>query len=154
MPMKPETLKKLQELGAFVLANGCNKSGMKQIAEMIREARSYRWVGIYKVTKKEFVVISSTGDEPVAYPRFPLCQGLCGAALESKKAVVVGDVSKDPRHLPAFHNTRSEIIVPMINEEQQVVGMLDAESDQSDAFSEEDRKFLERAGSLLAHCLS
>jgi putative methionine-R-sulfoxide reductase with GAF domain len=154
MPMKPETLKKLQELGAFVLANGCNKPGMKQIAELIREARSYRWVGIYKVTKKEFVAISSTGTEPVAYPRFPLCQGLCGAALESHKPVVVGDVRKDPRCLPAFHTTRSEIIVPMINEAHNVVGMLDAESDKLDAFGDEDRKFLERAGALIAHCLS
>jgi GAF domain-containing protein len=154
MPMKPETLRKLQELGAFVLANGCTKPGMKQIAELIREARSYRWVGIYKVTKKEFVAIASTGTEPVAYPRFPLCQGLCGAALESHKPVVVGDVRKDPRCLPAFHSTRSEIIVPMINEGHNVVGMLDAESDKPDAFSDEDRKFLERAGALIAHCLS
>ena len=152
--MKPETLKRLQEIGAFVLANGCDKSGMKQIAELIREARSYRWVGIYKVTKKEFVAISSTGTEPVAYPRFPLSQGLCGAALDSRKPVVVGDVRKDPRCLPAFHTTRSEIIVPMINEEHNVVGMLDAESDKPDAFTDEDRKFLERAGALIAHCLS
>ncbi len=152
--MKPETLTKLQDLGAFVLANGCNKSGMKQVAELIREARGYRWVGIYKVTKKEFVALSWTGDEPVAYPRFPLCQGLCGAVLESRKPIVLGDVRKDPRCLPAFHTTRSEIIVPMINEEKEVVGMLDAESDKLDAFTAEDRGFLERAGSLIAHCLS
>jgi L-methionine (R)-S-oxide reductase len=66
----------------------------------------------------------------------------------------VGDVRKDPRCLPAFHTTRSEIIVPMINEAHNVVGMLDAESDKPDAFSDEDRKFLERAGALIAHCLS
>jgi GAF domain-containing protein len=154
MPMKPETLKKLQELGAFVLANGCDKAGMKQIADLISEARSYRWVGIYKVTKKEFVAIASSGTEPVAYPRFPICQGLCGAALESGKAVVVGDVHKEARCLPAFHTTKSEIIVPMINEEKKVVGMLDAESDKLNAFTDEDRKFLERAGALIAHCLS
>ena len=152
--MKPETLKKLQDLGAFVLANGCNKPGMKQVAELIRVARGYRWVGIYKVTKKEFVALSWTGDEPLAYPRFPLCQGLCGAVLESHKPIVLGDVRKDPRCLPAFHTTRSEIIVPMINEEKKIVGMLDAESDKLDAFTTEDRGFLERAGSLIAHCLS
>ena len=43
--MKPETLKKLQEIGAFVLANGCNKKGLKQIAEMIRSALFRRLTG-------------------------------------------------------------------------------------------------------------
>src|ERR1035437_8453086 len=107
--MKPETLKKLQELGAFILANGCNKPGLKQAAELIREARHYCWVGLFKVTKKEFVALAGTGSEPVAYPRFPLSQGLCGAVLESHKPIVLGDVRKDPRCLPAFHTTRSEI---------------------------------------------
>ncbi len=152
--MTPETLKKLQELGAFVLANGCNKPGLKEAAELIREARGYRWVGIYKVTKKEFVALSWTGKEPVAYPRFPLSQGVCGAVLDSGKPIVLGDVRKEPRCLPVFHTTRSEIIVPMINEEKKVVGMLDAESDKLDAFTDEDRAFLERAASLIAHCLS
>jgi L-methionine (R)-S-oxide reductase len=152
--MKPTTLKQLQELGCYVLANGCKKKGMKEIADRIRTTRNYRWVAIYKVTKKEFVSVAATGDEPAAYPRFPLSQGLCGAALESRKSIVVGDVRKDARYLPAFHTTRSEIIVPMINEHKQIVGMLDAESDQLNAFDAEDRQFLERAAGLIAHCLS
>jgi len=121
---------------------------------MIRAARNYRWVGIYKVAKKEFVILSETGNEPPAYPRFPITQGLCGAALESGKSIVVGDVRKDARYLPALHTTRSEIIVPMINEHKQILGMLDAESDKVNAFGDEDRKFLERAAGLIAHCLS
>jgi GAF domain-containing protein len=152
--MKPETIKQLQELGAFVLANGCNKPGLMKAAELLRQERSYRWVAIYKVTKKEFVALAWTGKEPLPYSRFPLCQGLCGAALESGKPVMVGDVRKDPRWLPAFHTSRSELIVPMINEKKEVVGMLNAESDKVDAFTVEDRHFLERAASLIAHCLS
>ena len=151
--MKAETLKKLQEIGAFVLANGCDKSGMKKIAELIRAARGYRWVGVYKVTKSEFVALSWTGDEPITYPRFPLSQGVCGAVLESHKPIVLGDVRKDARCLPVFHTTRSEIIVPMTNEGKKIVGMLDAESDKLNAFTDDDRVFLERAGSLIAHCL-
>jgi L-methionine (R)-S-oxide reductase len=152
--MKPDTCKKLQEIGAFALAGGCTAKRLKQLAEMIRAARDYHWVGIYKVTKKEFVIMTETGDQPPAYARFPITQGLCGAALESGKPVVVGDVRKDPRYLPAFHSTRSEIIVPMINEHKHIVGMLDAESGKVNAFGDEDRKFLERAAGLIAHCLS
>lgn len=152
--MKPATLKQLQELGCFVLANGCAKKGMGKIAEMIRAARDYRWVAIYKIVKEDFVIVAGTGQEPPAYPRFPVTQGLCGAALESRKAIVVGDVRKDVRYLPAFHTTRSEIIVPMVNEDKKVVGMLDADSDKLNAFDTEDRQFLERAAGLIAHCLS
>ena len=151
--MKETTCKKLQEIGAFALAGGCNQKRMRQLVEMIRAARTYRWVAIYKIVKEEFVIQAETGDEPPAYPRFPITQGLCGAALETGKPIIVGDVHKDPRYLPTFHTTRSEIIVPMINQHHKILGMLDAESDKVNAFGDEDRQFLERAAGLIAHCL-
>jgi len=152
--MHSDTIKKLQDIGAFVLASGCTKKSVKQVAEMIRAARDYRFIAIYKIVKEEFVILAGTGNEPVAYPRFPTTQGLCGAALESGKPIAVGDVSKDKRYLPTFHTTRSEIIVPMKNEHKHIVGMLDAESDKLNAFGDEDRQFLERAAGLIAHCLA
>ena len=60
---------------------------------------------------------------------------------------------RDPRYLPTFHTTRSEIIVPMINEHHKILGMLDTESEKVNAFGNEDRQFLERAAGLIAHCL-
>jgi L-methionine (R)-S-oxide reductase len=151
--MHQTTLKRLQEIGAYVLASGCKRKDIKKVAEMIRSARDYRWVGIYKIVKDDFVIITGTGTEPPAYARFPTTQGLCGAVLESGKAIVVGDVHKDLRYLPTFHTTRSEIIVPMRNDHHHIVGMLDAESDKANAFGDDDRQFLERAGMLIAHCL-
>jgi L-methionine (R)-S-oxide reductase len=152
--MKSKTCKTLQEIGAFVLAGGCEPKRMREVAEMIRVAREYRWVGIYKVTRKEFVILAGTGDEPPAYPRFPITQGLCGAAFESGEPVVVGDVRKDSRYLPTFHSTRSEIIVPMTNGHHHIIGMLDTESEKVNAFGDEDRQFLGRAAGLIAHCLT
>jgi L-methionine (R)-S-oxide reductase len=152
--MHADTVKKLQDLGGFVLAGGCTRKRMKQVAEMIRAARDYRWIGMYKIVKDEFVILTGTGSEPPAYPRFPITQGLCGAVLESGKPIVVGDVHKDVRYLPTFHTTRSEIIVPMKNEHRHILGMLEAESDKVNAFGEEDRQFLERAAGLIAHCLA
>lgn len=151
--MQAATLKRLQEIGAFVLASGCKRKDMRKVAEMIRAARDYRWVAIYKIVKDDFVILAGTGAEPPAYPRFPTTQGLCGAALESGKPLIVGDVRKDLRYLPTFHSTRSEIIVPMRNDHDKIVGMLDAESDTVNAFGEDDRQFLERAGGLIAECL-
>ena len=151
--MKETTCKKLQDIGGFALAGGCTKKRMKQLVEMIRAARDYRWVAVYKIIKDEFVIMPDTGNDPPAYARFPTTQGLCGAALDSGKPIIVGDVAKDVRYLPAFHTTRSEIIVPMSNDHRHILGMLDADSDKLNAFSDEDLQFLERAAGLIAHCL-
>src|SRR5436853_495487 len=91
--MKETTCKKLQEIGGFALAGGCTRKRMRQLVEMIRAARGYRWVAVYKIIKDEFVIQAETGNEPPTYARFPVTQGLCGAALESGEAIIVGDVS-------------------------------------------------------------
>src|SRR6266478_5696393 len=132
--MHAETLKKLQDIGGFVLASGCTKKTIKQVAEMIRAARDYRFIAIYKIVNNEFVILAGTGKEPPAYPRFPITQGLCGAALESGKPIVVGDVHKDKRYLPTFHTTRSKIFFPRRNENRNFFGMLTPEGEKVTQF--------------------
>lgn len=149
----PKKTKLLQELGAFALAGGHDPARLKQIVEMIRDACDYRWVGIYKMTRTEFVVVAGTGTCPPAYPRFPVAQGLCGAAAESRKTIVVDDVHSDPRYLPTFGSTQSEIVVPIIDPGGHIVGMLDVESANLSAFDKDDRHFLEHVAPLLARML-
>lgn len=127
---------------------------MKDAVEMIRAARHYRWVGIYKITRGECVIVAGTGKEPPTYRRFPVTQGLCGAVAESRETLIVPDVKKDPRYLPTFWTTCSEIVVPVISEStNKVVGVIDAESDKLDAFTEDDRDFLEHVAVLMARVL-
>jgi GAF domain-containing protein len=145
--------KKLQELGAFILAGAKNPDQLCIVADMIREACDYRFVGIYKITRGDFVIVAKTGKCPPAYPRFPITQGLAGAAVEEKKAIMVADVHKDPRYLPTFGSTQSEIVVPVITEAGKVVGLIDVESEKLDAFTENDRDFLEHAAFLVARAL-
>ncbi len=147
------TCKKLQEIGAFVLAGAKTPGQMCITAEMIRAACEYRWVGIYKIVRGDFVIVAKTGKCPPAYPRFPITQGLAGAAVESKQAVMVADVHKDPRYLPTFGSTQSEIVVPVIAESGKVVGLIDVESEKLNAFTENDRDFLEHAAYLIARAL-
>lgn len=145
---------KLQELGAFVLAGARGPRQLGMMAEMIRAACDYRWVGIYKIKRSEFVIVAKTGKCPPTYPRFPITQGLAAAALESKKPVMVADVHKDPRYLPTFWSTQSEIVVPVITETEKVVGLIDVESDKLNAFKASDRDFLEHAAFLIARVLA
>ena len=152
--MKKDSTKLLQDLAGFVLADCHGPECVKKAAEMIRAERGYRWVGIYKVTRGECVIVTGTGNEPPTYPRFPATQGLCGAVVESHETLVVGDVQKDPRYLPTFWNTRSEILVPIISETtKRVCGIIDAESDKLNAFTEDDRDFLEHAAIPIGRAL-
>ena len=145
----PTTIKMLQELGAFILAGAKGRAAVKKMAEMIREARGYRWVGVYKLNRGDLVIVAGTGDDPPCYPQFPATQGLCGAAIDARETIVANDVRKDPRYLPTFHTTLSEIVVPIISKSERAVGVITAESEKLKAFSKEDREVLERVALLM-----
>lgn len=152
--MKTNSTKLLQDLAAFLLAAPKTPQTVKRAAEMVRAEWKYRWVGIYKIVRGDFVIVAGTGDDPPTYARFPVTQGLCGAAAEARETLIVGDVRKDPRWLPAFWTTQSEIVVPIIGEKNGgVLGIIDVESDKLDAFSDDDRDFLEHVAVLMARKL-
>ncbi|MEO5720938.1 MAG: GAF domain-containing protein [Chthoniobacterales bacterium] len=146
---EPATIAMLQELGAFILAGAKGPADVKRMVEMIREARKFRWVGVYKLTRGDLVIVAGTGDDPPCYPRFPATQGLCGAAVESRETVMVEDVRKDVRYLPTFGTTLSEIVVPIFSKTDRVVGVIAAESKKVKAFTKDDREVLERVAMLM-----
>ncbi len=146
---EPETIKMLQELGAFILAGAKGPKDVKTMAEMIREARDYCWVGIYALARGELSIVAGSGDEAPCYKRFPATQGLCGAAVESRETIVVPDVRKDVRYLPGFHATVSEMVVPVFSRSERAVGVIVADSAKPKAFAEDDREVIERVAMLM-----
>ena len=121
-----------------------------RLAERIREAGAYRWVGIYAVGRHEISVIGWSGPAPPAHPRFPKDRGLCGVAAASGRTVVVNDVVKDPRYLETLTTTRSEIVVPVKRSTGEVVALIDVESERPDAFGIVDQQKLEEFAVLAA----
>ena len=130
---------------AAVLREGVARTEKaRKIADFIRNLRGYRWVGVYDVGPELVSIIAFSGPGAPAYPQFPITQGLTAAAIRGKGTIVVGDVQDDPRYLTAFGSTRSEIIIPVLDEKTSaVVGTIDVESEQANAFSEEDQSTLE-----------
>jgi L-methionine (R)-S-oxide reductase len=117
----------------------------KRLAEMIRKLGEYRWVGVYDVTAEQVSIIAWSGPGAPEYPKFPSSKGLTGAAIEQKKTVIVGDVRNDPRYLTAFGSTLSEIIVPVLAPgEERVIGTVDVESENANAFSARDQQMIEQ----------
>jgi GAF domain-containing protein len=118
---------------------------LQQIAALIRDSGSYRWVGLYDVDRQAGEVVNLVWDGPGApeHPTFPIGKGLTGSAIQERKVISVGDVAADPRYLTAFGSTRSEIIVPIFNEQRdQVVGTIDVESERANAFDENTESLL------------
>jgi L-methionine (R)-S-oxide reductase len=123
----------------------------QSLAELIRRSRGFRWVGIYDAAGDEIAAIAWTGADAPAVPRFPVSQGLCGAAVRSGTTIVVGDVTGDPRYLTTFGSTRSEIIVPILHPATwAILGLIDVESERVNAFTQDDRAFLEKCASSLS----
>ena len=112
------------------------------MADAIRRAGDYRWVGVYDVGETEIRIVAWSGGGPPAYPAFPRTQGLSGAAVAGARTVVANDVANDPRYLEAFGDTRAEIIVPVVVDGT-VRGTIDVESATPNAFARADEEFLE-----------
>lgn len=122
----------------------------KQIAHVIQHAREYRWVGIYEVQGSQIAALGWTGEAAPANPTFAVTQGLNGAAVNTRQPVMVNDVTSDPRYLATFGETKSELIVPVLDADQKVLGTIDVESDRLNAFTREDVLLLQTCARVLA----
>jgi putative methionine-R-sulfoxide reductase with GAF domain len=122
----------------------------KRVAALVRQAGSYRWVGLYHVGAEEIAVIAWSGPAAPTHPRFPRTGGLNGVAVRSGETVIVGDVTREARYLVTHGSTRSEMIVPAkLAPSGAVVGTIDVESERADAFDDSDRAFVERCAAML-----
>lgn len=123
------------------------------IVAVLKEAFDFLWVGFYWVKdsnridndlnafKKELVLGPFQG--PIACTRIAFDRGVCGYAYRTKKTVIVPNVEEFPGHIACSSMTKSEIVVPVINKEGEVLGVLDVDSLNLNAFDEIDQKSLE-----------
>ena len=125
------------------LGGSKGKEAREAIVKLLNTAvPSYSWVGIYVVDGTDLVLDAWAGPAATEHSRIPIGKGVCGYAAKSGRTEIVSDVSKDPRYLQCFLSTKSEIVVP-VSFKGKVVGEIDIDSDQLDAFSSVDREFLE-----------
>src|SRR5437660_804906 len=83
----------LQHIGLMMLAGRKDKALLDRVADLLQQVCKYRWVGIYKVANRNFVLAGSSNNNKPAYREFPVCQGISGEVYESRKTIIVRDVS-------------------------------------------------------------
>ena len=140
------------ELQTILALNEVRITKAKRIAEAIREAGAYRWVGIYDVNVRPGTVsnIAWRGPNAPAYPVFPITKGLTSRAITARKTVNVGDVANDSSYLTALDSTRAEIIVPILDDTgDHVIGTIDVESEHLNAFDSKAQALLEESANVL-----
>jgi L-methionine (R)-S-oxide reductase len=135
----------LNQVRSIAMGGDDRTAKAKRLAELIRKLGDHRWVGIYDIGSERVAIMAWSGDCAPENPSFPVGQGLTGAAIQEKRAVIVGDVRTDPRYLTTFGSTLSEMIVPVLSPGGgNVIGTVDVESDKPNAFSPRDQQMIEQ----------
>lgn len=142
-----------QRLSDAISAAPDAAASMQVAVDLLKTGVShYSWVGIYLMEGAELVLGPYLG-KPSPHTRIPLDQGICGAAARERATIIVDDVNADPRYLACSIETRSEIVVPIMQGDV-VFGEIDIDSDTPAAFGSADRQLLEAVAGELAQRLS
>jgi sigma-B regulation protein RsbU (phosphoserine phosphatase) len=143
----------LYEVGVRISSSLDLEEVMNLILQCLGQVVEYHAGGIFLVNPDtmEILRLTTRGYDPEMENRVGLKfgEGIVGWVAKNVKAVIVGDVSKDARYLNARPRTRSEIVVPLLVD-QRIVGVINLESDQSDAFTEDDLDLINTFGSQAA----
>lgn len=126
------------------LANTANMSAL-----LFEALPGLNWVGFYLLQGRELVLGPFQGK--VACVRIGLGRGVCGTAAERLTTLIVPDVHAFPGHIACDSASRSEIVVPLI-QDGRLLGVLDLDSPQLARFDEEDAAGLEAAVAVLMGC--
>ena len=89
----------------------------------------------------------------VACVRIPFGRGVCGTAAETKTSQLVEDVHQFPGHIACDSASNSEVVVPIVKDNQ-VVGVLDIDSPSVARFTQEDLAGLEQVVKALESCVN
>ena len=121
-------------------------ANMANVAAMLHEIFGFWWTGFYRVVGEELVLGPFQG--PMACTRIRKGRGVCGTAWAKAETQVVLDVDKFPGHIACSSASRSEIVVPVFREDN-IIAVLDIDSNRPATFDETDRLYLEQVVRLL-----
>ncbi len=147
MNNKIEKYKLLLKQAKYLLADESDLiANLANISALLKNTFHFFWVGFYLVKNNELVLGPFQG--PIACTRIKKGKGVCGAAWLNQESIIVPDVSKFEGHIACSPFSKSEIVVPLICKDE-VVGVLDIDSDLLNTFDEVDQHNLEQLVSLL-----
>jgi GAF domain-containing protein len=115
-------------------------ANLANITAALKEAFDFFWVGFY--VKKENQLVLNAFQGPIACTRIDFDKGVCGHCYSTKKTVIVPNVDEFPGHIACSSASKSEIVLPVFDENGEVAMVLDVDSENLDDFSEIDSEGL------------
>lgn len=135
-----------KQIAALIEGESDTIANMANIAAMIHFTFNFWWTGFYRVCGKELVLGPFQG--PLACSRIAYGRGVCGTAWKEQTTQVVPDVEQFPGHIACSSLSRSEIVVPVWDNEK-VIAVLDIDSEHLATFDSVDQEWLEKIVGLL-----
>jgi len=121
-------------------------ANLANVTAALKEQFNWLWVGFYLVkpsgSAQENELVLGPFQGPVACTRIKKGRGVCGSAWQDAKTLIVDDVEKFPGHIACSSLSRSEIVVPIIRNDE-VIAVLDVDSEALAHFDDTDKKYLE-----------
>ena len=123
-------------------------ANLANIAAALKQQFGWLWVGFYLV--KRDILVLGPFQGPVACTRIQKGRGVCGKSWELAQTLIVPDVEKFPGHIACSSLSKSEIVLPLFDNNETVTGVLDIDSEQLDTFDETDQRYLEEIVSWIS----
>jgi L-methionine (R)-S-oxide reductase len=118
-------------------------------AVLYHKMDGFFWVGFYLLKEGHLLVGPYQG--PLACLELEKDKGVCWAGINQNQTIVVEDVHQFPGHIACDSRSKSEIVVPVRNPYNKVIGVLDIDSSLLANFDNTDALHLEKIVDLLRH---
>lgn len=141
----------LPQIHALVEGEKDSIANLSNIVAALRQTFGFFWVGFYLVKENELVLGPFQG--PIACTRIALGKGVCGTSWKNAETIIVDDVEKFPGHIACSSDSKSEIVVPVLDREKRVVAVLDVDEDKYAMFDHTDKLYLEKLTQLVGSLL-
>ena len=138
----------IKQLKELLNRNDHELSNLSNLTSALNQTfNKISWVGFYLYDKEKLYLGPFQGK--VACTIIEIGNGVCGTAAAKKETIVVPDVDKFPGHIVCDSESKSEIVLPIINKDGKLFGVLDLDSSEYNSFNETDKNYLEEICKLL-----
>ena len=124
-------------------------TNLSNATAVLNQLENINWCGFYLADNETLFLGPFQGD--VACTVIPFSKGVCGYAARNKETIIVPNVNEFPGHIACSSLSKSEIVVPIIVNDQ-IKAVIDIDSPILDRFKQEDKELLEETAKILEVC--
>lgn len=136
----------LKQIKSVIRKDIPHVSNLANISSLLYKMDDINWAGFYLYENNQLVLGPFQGE--VACTLIPLGKGVCGTSALKRETIIVDDVNKFDGHIACSTLSKSEIVVPIIKNNN-LVGVIDIDSPIYSRFSNKEKDFLEKVASLI-----